>query len=938
MARSKSGFDWGFWAKACLVGGVGALAWVMWPGGQCLGQALGNEGFTALSADDQHWAALLQESGALSTGESMAQRSSLQRLLRALGPCTQVALRRSELWQWALVGPFLLLAASFGGLAFRQHRLALAQTMNKLAQTSANANPQPSDAASATAADAGAAPGRPSTPTPAGEPASRATTQQPAAVKSRFTTSQAAVGSAPVGRSGSQTSQHRTTAPGDLGPAAMSNQPGAASRVEGSRIPIASDPLASMGGPALRQAVNTSSQRAVAFAFDDDWDDAPLPEEADALPSQQVSSATDETIVLPSDTMLAMAPTLAAAPNTSADNLAQTARAAAPTLAAGDRVEGELPPTDRALAPTMAPSDRVANELTRTDRAGQALAATLVVNEAPAARELSQSTNASVRPATVARDSVAPATDVPGSPVRVRAFRVPPMTRLGRDIQLAIALDRPAPEAVARMRILGVLHGMDRAQTTLLDESLATMDAAAELRRDGRAIVRVPFRMVERSLQNAFERITGHLRIEFTLFLNDEEHYAGTQLVDSLTLRLASATGGLWGPGIVRLRSPDGQLLRVGVGASNDGLVRLESIMPGSWQLELEDDLHLHAAQGSPTRKVTLRSDAVEGMTAGTSASNAEPRDLKVAAPVVVWVRAGATGDGSIERPGGSIEDAFVIADKLRARLGIPYTPVEIRIFPNGQLPSERPGLVGGSQGQWLRWWSGQPADRRAPWTVATSELPPLQKPAGDSFARPLHFESVDDLRLVNAEYALLREKAALLPALCENLDEAYAQVPMVTFHAPETGGEGNRVRFDHCHGVRLEGLQVMGMRGINALSLTQCEDVVVSRCWFERAAAGPTGQGGWAPGRGVHVDASGTPESPIEFSDCDIGWNSVVRRSVPVRGAAMAAYNSHVVMARCYLHDNVATQEPPDVFASGNGSLRGEGASHRAGNVVAEG
>ena len=76
MARSKNGFDWGFWAMACLIGGVGALAWVMWPGGQCLGQALGNEGFTALSADDQHWAALLQESGALSTGESMAQRSS----------------------------------------------------------------------------------------------------------------------------------------------------------------------------------------------------------------------------------------------------------------------------------------------------------------------------------------------------------------------------------------------------------------------------------------------------------------------------------------------------------------------------------------------------------------------------------------------------------------------------------------------------------------------------------------------------------------------------------------------------------------------------------------------------------------------------------------------------------------------------------------------
>ena len=941
MTRSKSDVDWGFWAKACLLVSLPLLAWTLWPGGQCLGQALGNEGFTALSADDQNWATVLEESGELSRGNSMAQRPPFLRLLYALGPCTQVAFRRSEVWQWMTLVMILLAAGLFFWLKYRQHRRALGQTMTKLAQTDVMSAGEASGATSILAAAsagssvgaAAATTGRAANQAPGGE-SGPAAQGSDAALRPRFTASQPVVGATAGNRVSPATSQHAALAGEPVSPKFRTGAP-AVVPADASVARGPSEPLDSLGGAALRQAVHTGNQKAVAFAFDDDWDDAPLPNESAALPNAPGSAPLPETIVLPPERELA--PTIATGDADELHQADRSERALAATMAPGEPVANVQ---ERALAPTMAPGEPVANVVER------ALAPTMASGEPDAGRSeralaptmAPGELDAGVLNQTAPDPQAAQVPESVGEPVRISAFRVPPMTRLGRDIQLAIGLNRPAPEAVTRMHISGVLHGMDRAKTTVLDESITAMDAVADLRRDGRAIVRIPFRVVEQQLRKALEQVTGHLQLEFTLSLDDEEHYAGTRLVDSLTLRLTSALGGPWGPGIVRLRNPVGELLRMGVGASNAGLLRLESIMPGSWQVELEDGLCVHAAQGAPTRKLALQSDFVQAMNTAGPSSSPESREVKVAAPVVVWVRAGATGDGSMKQPCGSIEDAFNIADRQRAGLATPYTPVEIRVFPNGQLPYERPGLVDGSHGQWVRWWAGLTADRRAAWTVAASELPPLPTPDGDALLRPLHFENVDDLRLVNAEYALLREKAAAQPDLCDTLDEAYARIRMVTFLSPESGGEGSRVRFDQCQGVRLEGLQVMGRRGMNALSLAKCEDVMVSRCWFERAAAGPTGQGGsWAPGRGVHVDASGTPEAPIEFSDCDIGWNSVVRRSLPVRGAAVAAYNSHVVMARCYLHDNIATQEPPDVFASGNGSLRGEAASHRAGNIVAQ-
>ena len=880
MAGSGGGINWGLLAKVFLVVALIVGGLVMWPGIQCTMRVMNGAELGGLSEDTENWVYGGRGSAESSdTGRVAGANSFIGRFFGGIVPCGRQALLRAQDWQPPVAGGAFLgfiLFSWFNHLSWKRGVVKAARepARNTTRATAAaggktSANPTVSTTATASRTAAGTAVGGTSNRTAAntavGAPGNR-TTSGPAVgntSSARTTSAQSAIGSPTSSRSGGQTAQHRTL-PGDPVSTNLGFDDAGASRREGSRVRIPVDPLSSMAGPAPRTAVKSGNQRAVAFSFDDDWDDAPLPEESAALTKG-----------------------------------------------------GELSADVAGAAPFSAPP-----------------AATPSLINAPTLADVTDFGRASAR---MALSANLPAADGTNSPVRLQAFRIPPMSRLGRDIQLAIGLSRPAPDALPRMRIVGVLHGKDRARTPILDESIESMDGIDDLRRQGKAIVRVPFRLIERSLQRAFDSISGHLRIEFTLSLDDDEQYAGTELVDSMTIRLASASGGLWGPGVVKLRSPDGQMLRIGVGGSGAGMLRLESIMPGAWQLELEDDLRIHAAEGPPTRRVTLKSDAVDAVDAGLPANTPGLRELMVAAPVIVWVRAGASGEGSFEHPSGSIEDAFVNADRQRARLGASYTPVEIRIFPNGTVPAERPGIVDGARGQWLNWWSGQPSDRRTLWTVAGSELPEIQTPRWDTFARPLHFESVDDLRIVNAEYALLREKAALNPELSEQLDTAYAQVPMVTFFPPESTGEGSRVRFDHCRGVRLEGVQVMGMRGMNALTLNQCEEVVVSRCWFERSAAGPSGHGGgWSPGRGVQIDASGTEHAPIEFSDCDIGWNSVVRRSVPVRGAAMAAYNSHVVIARCYLHDNVATQDPPDVFGSGTGSLRGDSSSHRAGNFIA--
>jgi hypothetical protein len=90
--------------------------------------------------------------------------------------------------------------------------------------------------------------------------------------------------------------------------------------------------------------------------------------------------------------------------------------------------------------------------------------------------------------------------------------------------------------------------------------------------------------------------------------------------------------------------------------------------------------------------------------------------------------------------------------------------------------------------------------------------------------------------------------------------------------------------------------------------------------------------------GRGIQIDYSGgaSEHEAIRVEHCDIGWNHAARRAVPIRGAGVALYNSNAELIRCYVHHNRATQEPADLVAQGESSVRGEACIRDDNRVVA--
>ncbi len=171
---------------------------------------------------------------------------------------------------------------------------------------------------------------------------------------------------------------------------------------------------------------------------------------------------------------------------------------------------------------------------------------------------------------------------------------------------------------------------------------------------------------------------------------------------------------------------------------------------------------------------------------------------------------------------------------------------------------------------------------------------------------------------------------------LLSSLDEAYGREPMVTLAAGPAPREPFRVEISGCVGVRLEGLRLLGEAGQSGVSIADSAHVSLVRCWVEAFEQGPSGRPGvFAPGRGVQVGNAGTEHDPIELLWCDIGWNDVRRPSMPVRGAALSVFASHVRLSRCYVHDNHASDKPGDITVDADSRLWGDATNHRANNTV---
>lgn len=206
------------------------------------------------------------------------------------------------------------------------------------------------------------------------------------------------------------------------------------------------------------------------------------------------------------------------------------------------------------------------------------------------------------------------------------------------------------------------------------------------------------------------------------------------------------------------------------------------------------------------------------------------------------------------------------------------------------------------------------------------------------AFAEDLRIDALSDVRIVNSAYAGLRDRVALSPGFEVNLENELGAIPLAMLRAPGSGPTaGFRLEITSAQRIHIEGVHFVGCEGQSGIAIRHSETITLRRCWIDLFASGSTRRSGvFGVGRGVQIDESGGSgnDRSVLLDTCDIGWNRAARRAVPIRGAGVAIVASNVEVRRCHVHDNIATQDPPDLAVQGESTIQG-GDNHRAGNEV---
>jgi hypothetical protein len=533
---------------------------------------------------------------------------------------------------------------------------------------------------------------------------------------------------------------------------------------------------------------------------------------------------------------------------------------------------------------------------------------------------------------------VASAGAIHGRNAELSAIKLPGFSRIGGALEIALAFSEPPGDSLDRVLFSGVVAGPEGLQLPPFTFRANDLGDTSALRSRGRGRTQLPSRFWTKDLADHLTNTSGTWHLEITASLDGEEQYASTELADSLTLYLADPDGQPLSNMLAILHCSDGSSIRASVGTDKPGYLRVSPVPIAHFDIEMEDDLRIYAANGKRTRRARVLPDGMDAVRAGLDLQTAGTREIIIATPIIRYVTAGASGDGSEDSPMGNLMHAVTDADNKRRAAG-KRRPIEIRIGADGVSPRERAGIVDGAKGEWLKWWSGAAANVRSPWTVdlATLHTDPASHRFGIGLEGGWHFEGIEDLRIVNRAFVELRRKAAIEPELSEHLDQLFGALPQAVFSTPESASPF-QWRFTNCTGIRLEGLHFMGRPGLSGVSIEGCQEVLISRCWFERFGSGPTANPSTrAAGRALHVRSSGTERWQVEIVECDIGWNSVLRPTMPVRAAAILAEESWVVLTRCFIHDNIATDTPADLASTGSGRIAGDATNHAVGNLIIE-
>ena len=376
--------------------------------------------------------------------------------------------------------------------------------------------------------------------------------------------------------------------------------------------------------------------------------------------------------------------------------------------------------------------------------------------------------------------------------------------------------------------------------------------------------------------------------------------------------------------------------------ATSAGEFLVEGLAPGNVQVRRVDYGDLQLAGGAPVTRLSTETASV-----GFALPSGEMRDDAYLELIAwranrVYVQPGPhDGDGSRERPFGSLQDAVTSIARQQGSDSLGLS--EIRISSAATRPTKRVGLRHYADGrcEWLEWWRSERADTSRAW-LREVDVAQVRRQADehgdDALACDARFEGIQRVRIVGAAYAELFD--ALNTGRREPNDEierAIADAPLSLLARPRAElAAAFRLAFHGLARVSLIGLHLLGGKGQSGIEIRDCAQVDLIRCWVEGFGSGMTNQSGVvAVGRGLQIDQSGSgaAENRVRIERCDLGFNEARRRSMPIRGAGAAIYNSNAVIASCYIHDNRSSQAPSCVVVDRQSSVRGS-RNHRERNT----
>lgn len=513
---------------------------------------------------------------------------------------------------------------------------------------------------------------------------------------------------------------------------------------------------------------------------------------------------------------------------------------------------------------------------------------------------------------------------------RVGGVRIVEPVRLGESIRILFeSTDTTQDPHAVKVTLAVETRTGDLAPVWSIDRTLGTAGRVSTT--DAGLELEIPWREVGPTVESVARREgDAAVRIRASITMGDSTTRADAALADQLAVDFIDQHGAPLEPRTAIIRTGSGRAVRGWIGARIPGRLEIDDVEPGLCAIELENGAYLGHPGGALHRELHLTSN---GIAFGGQPDARHMVTTVVSAVVYVSTKAsGTTPDGSRSAPHPTIRAALDHIRAQRAAGDETYSSAEIRVDPCTRLPTARHGLAAPPESsEWVRWWSGAPADVKCPWCVneRADRLRAAARPRDTpTVAEDIHLVGMQDVRIVNSGYAAAYERLAGSPGRDVDLAAELGSIPVVLWTAPPAGPSAAfRVDIEGCSRIHFEGIHFLGDVAQSGVAVRESSLITLRRCWIDLFASGPLPRGNvHGTGRGVQIDNSGgrSEATAVVLDMCDIGWNRAERKAVPVRGAGIAVFESVTVVSRCHVHHNVSTAAPADVVVQGNSTIRG--------------